>query len=412
MNNNLVFAKLFTKMISGDFMIIREQYLNRIRPFYESDLAKVITGIRRSGKSVILNQVMDEIRQKTNNILYLNFEKMSDFAQAGTATDLIQYVEKNRKEGKCYIFLDEVQEVEGWARAVKDLRLGNNSIFITGSNSKLLSSEILTLLSGRFVSFRVRPFVYSEIESLMKETGNTCTVNDYLTWGGFPGHFLYDSIEAQKDYLSDLENTIVYNDLIRRYKIRKEVPFRKIVSFVLRNNSRIVSARSIEKSLKSECADVSLNTILKYLSYLKEAYIIDELPQYSDKTKKELAYYCKIYDSDVCFNSLGVTNNRFDLDHNLENVVYNELLYRGYDLKVFDNKGREIDFYASKNGKEYYIQVAYSVLDDKAYQREFSAFKDVDFKSQKILITMDENDYSTSLVRHISMKDFLKMEDF
>lgn len=399
-------------MVSGDFMIIREKYLNRIRPFYESDLVKVIVGIRRSGKSVILNQVMDEIRQKTSNILYLNFEKMSDFMQAGTATDLIQYVERNRKEGKCYIFLDEVQEVEGWAQAVKDLRLGNNSLFITGSNSKLLSSEILTLLSGRFVSFRVRPFVYSEIEILMKETGGVCTVNDYLTWGGFPGRFLCSSIEAQKDYLSDLENTIVYNDLIRRYKIRKEVPFRKIVSFVLRSNSRIVSARSIEKSLKSECADLSLNTILKYLSYLKEAYIIDELPQYSDKTKKELAYYCKIYDSDVCFNSLGVTNNRFDLDHNLENVVYNELLYRGYDLKVFDNHGREIDFYASKNGKEYYIQVAYSVLDDKAYQHEFSAFKNVDINSQKILITTDENDYSTSLVRHISMKDFLEMEDF
>lgn len=399
-------------MVLGDFMIIREKYLSRIRPFYESDLVKVIVGIRRSGKSVILNQVMDEIRQKTNNILYLNFEKMSDFMQAGTATDLIQYVERNRKKGKCYIFLDEVQEVESWAQAVKDLRLGNNSIFITGSNSKLLSSEILTLLSGRFVSFRVRPFVYSEIEALTKKTGKVCSVNDYLIWGGFPGRFLYDSIETQKNYLSDLESTIVYNDLIRRYKIRKEVPFRKIVGFVLRSNSRIVSARSIEKSLKSECTDLSLNTILKYLSYLKEAYIIDELPQYSDKTKKELAYYCKIYDSDVCFNSLGVMNNRFDLDHNLENVVYNELLYRGYDLKVFDNSGREIDFYASKNGKEYYIQVAYSVLDDKAYQREFSAFKNIDINSQKILITMDENDYSTSLVRHISMKDFLEMEDF
>lgn len=393
-------------------MIFREKYLNKIRPFYESDLVKIITGIRRCGKSVILNQIMSEFKEKTDNIIYLNFEKTTDFMKASNSIDLINYISKNRKAGKCYIFLDEIQEVKDWQVAIKDLRLDNNSIFITGSNSKLLSSEILAMLSGRFISFRIRPFVYSEIEEYMNQMERSCSINDYLIWGGFPGRFLYDSIDSQKDYLNDLENTIVYNDLIRRYKIKKEVVFKKVVQFILESNSRIISSRSIHRYICNECEEVSLSTVIKYIDYLKEAYIIDEIPQYSKKTKKELAYYYKLYDCDVCFNSLSVMNNRFDLDHNLENIVYNELLFRDYVVKVYDNNRKEIDFYACKNGKDYYIQVAYSVVDDKAYNREFNAFVGIDNLSQKIIITADEINYSTSLIKHISLKDFLKMKDF
>lgn len=389
-------------------MIKREKYLSKIREFYESDLVKVITGIRRCGKSVILNQVMDEIKEKTDNVIYLNFEKSSDFLKASDANKLISHVNENRKEGKCYIFLDEIQEVKDWPIAIKDLRLGDNSVFITGSNSKLLSSEILTLLSGRFIDFRIRPFVYKEIQEIDSAT----SVTDYLIWGGFPGRFQTSNSDAQREYLQDIENTIVYNDLIKRYKIRKEVDFKKIVNFILMSNSRIISARNIQRYLSNECESISLNTVLKYLEYLKEAYIIDEIPYYSNKAKRELSYHYKLYDSDVAFNSLSVSNNRFDLDHNLENVIYNELIYRGYSLKVFDNNGKEIDFYATKNGKEYYIQVAYSVVDPKAFQREFEAFNNIDYLSQKIVITNDDIDYSTSLIRHIKLKDFLIMEDF
>lgn len=392
-------------------MILREAYLKKIRPFYDSDLVKVITGIRRCGKSVVLNQIMDEIQKKTDNIIYLNFEKTSDFLRVKNALGIVQYVSQNKKEGKCYVFLDEVQEIPDWQVAVKDLRLENNSIFITGSNSKLLSSEILTFLSGRFVSFQIRPFVYAEIEEYSKQLHKNCSPNDYLTWGGFPGRFLYDSIENQKAYLSDLENTIVYNDLIKRYRIRKEVVFKKSVAFILQSNARIVSARSIHKYINNECENVSLNTVLKYIEYLKEAFIVEEVPQYSPKTKKELAYYYKLYDMDVCFNSLAIDNNRYDLDRNLENIVYSELLYRGYKVKVFDNGGKEIDFLANKDGKDYYVQVAYSVLDPKSYEREFGAFKHVDPLSKKIIITTDENDYSTSLVRHISLAHFLHLKE-
>lgn len=392
-------------------MIIPENYLVKIRPFYDSDLVKVITGIRRCGKSIILNQIMDEIKKTTDNIIYLNFEKTADFLKVNNYEGLISYINNKRKEGKCYIFLDEIQELKDWQIAIKGLRLDNNSIFITGSNSKLLSKEILTLLSGRFVDFRIRPFVYSEIEEFMTQKGKIPSINDYLIWGGFPGRFLYDSLSSQKEYLSDLEDTIVYNDLIKRYKIKKEIVFKKIVQFILKSNSCIISARNIQKYLFNECENVSLNTVLKYIEYLKEAYIIDEVVQYSKKAKKDLAYYYKIYNSDVSFNSLSVLNNRFDLDHNLENVIYNEFLFRGYLVRVYNNNGKEIDFYASKDGKEYYIQVAYSLVDEKTYNREFGAFKHVDFSSQKIIISTDENDYSTSTIRHISLKNFLKMND-
>lgn len=392
-------------------MIVREKYLSEIRGFYDSDLIKVITGIRRCGKSVILDEIIDEIKKKTDNIIYLNFETVSVLNKIHTYLDLISYVNDNRKDGKCYVFLDEVQVLTDWAIAVKDLRLHNNSIFVTGSNSKLLSSEFLTLLSGREISFRIRPFVYKEIKEYASELGKDVSVQDYLIWGGFPKRFEYNNEKETKAYLNELENTIVINDLIARYKIRKDMLFKQILNFIFINNSRIFSSLSIYNYIKNEDATCSINTIIKYLGYLKEAYVIDEIQKYSTKTKRELKYNPKLYLSDVSFNSLRVSNNRYDFDHNIENVVYNELLYMGYSLKTFDNKGKEIDFIANKDGKIYYIQVAYSVVDLKAYDREFNAFKDMDNLNQKILITNDENDYSTSTIRHIKLKDFLLMKD-
>lgn len=392
-------------------MIIREKYLKEIRPFYDSDLVKIITGIRRCGKSVILNTIYDEISKTTSNTIYLDFEDIVDLKKAGSVDLLLNYVEQKRKAGKCYIFLDEVQNVKDWAIAVRTLRLHDNSVFISGSNFKLLSKEFATELSGRYVSFRIRPFVYKEIVEYSKEIGRSLNTTDYLIWGGFPKRFDMESNESTIKYLEDLEDTIVIKDLIKRYKIKKPDLFRKFVNYVLRNNSRILSARSIHKYLAGQGVECSSNTILGYMHYLKEAYVIEELPQYSTKVKRELNFNPKIYNSDVCFNSLKVDNRRYDLDHNLENIVYNELLYMGYDLKVFDNKGKEIDFLATKNGKTFLIQVAYSVVDEKAYNREFGAFANLDNSNQKILITNDVVDYSSSTVRHIKLEDFLMMEE-
>lgn len=392
-------------------MITREKYLKQIRGFYESDLIKVITGVRRCGKSVILQTIISEIKQISNNIIYLNFERIADFNKAKNVDELIDYVKTNRTSEKCYCFFDEIQEIDNWQKAVKDLRLDNCSVFITGSNSKLLSSEFLTLLSGRFVSFRIRPFVFKEIKEYSDKHNLQLDISNYLIWGGFPGRFKNNSLQDTKTYLTDLERTIVVNDLINRYKIKKDVVFKKMVNYVLISNSRIFTIRSIHKHMIIDFPDISISTIVNFLKYLKEAYIIEEIFKYSTKTKRELRYYGKIYNCDVALNSIKVEDNRYDLDHNLENIIYNELIYMGYNLKTFDNQGKEIDFIATKEGKTFYIQVAYSVVDKKAYEREMKAFYNLDNRFQKILITNDDFDFSTSTVRHINLKEFLILKE-
>ena len=389
-------------------MITRNHYIEQIKGFYDSDLIKIIVGIRRSGKSIILEQIMNDIKRTTDNIIYLNFEDEAITTNIYNAETLIKYVNDNRKEGKCYIFLDEIQLIDNWNNAVKSLRLHNNSVFITGSNSKLLSKEYTDAFSGRYVSFRIYPFVYKEILEYSKELGIEVSPIDYLIWGGFPKRFEFKEKDMIR-YLNDLNESIIVKDLILRFKIQNEKLFKRIVNYTLISNSRIFSARSIEGYLKNEHIDASINTIIKYLGYLEEACVINRIKTYSSKTKSELSYYFKVYNEDVSFNSIRCMNNRYDLTHNLENIVYNELIYMDYELKVLkkDDDDKEIDFIAYKDGKKYYIQVAYSVADDKAYEREFGAFEKLDNSSKKILITNDDIDYSTSLVKHLKFKDFL-----
>ena len=182
------------------------------------------------------------------------------------------------------------------------------------------------------------------------------------------------------------------------------------MNFILKSNSRIISAKAIYNYLKGKNETCSINTIIKYLGYLEDAYIVESVKQYSKKTKSELAYFSKIYNTDVSFNSIRCLDNKYDLTHNLENIVYNELVYVGYNLNVYNNNGKEIDFLVQKGNKNYYIQVAYSIAEEKAYEREFSAFNNIDNLSQKIIITNDDIDYSTSIVKHIKLKDFLLMD--
>lgn len=390
-------------------MIKRERYLEQIRGFYDSDLIKIITGIRRCGKSIILNQIIEEIKDKTDNIIYLNFEDKRIISSIPDCDKLLDYVEKNRKKGKCYLFFDEVQEVKDWELACKTFRLYDYSVFITGSNSKLLSKEFTKEFSGRYVSFRIRPFVYKEIVEYTKELGITCSISDYLIWGGFPKRFEFNNEEDRIRYITDINDSIVERDLINRFKINNEELFRRITNYVLKSNSRIFSSRSIEGYLKNEHVEGSINTIIKYLGYLEEAYIIDRIKPYSSKTKSELSYYFKLYNSDVGFNSIRCMDNRYDLTHNLENIVYNELLYMGYNVNVFNNNDKETDFYVYKDNKSYYIQVAYSLAEEKTYEREFYAFSNLDNNIKKIIISNDDVDFSTSIVEHIKLKDFLLM---
>lgn len=392
-----------------DFMIIREHYMAQIRPFYESDLVKIITGIRRCGKSVILRQVLNELEAIGKRCLFLDFDLRPVRTKIPNADALISYVNDYLGEDKLYVFLDEVQNVEGWNEAARTLRLYNTSVFITGSNSKLLSREFTKELSGRYVSFRIRPFVYREAKEYVGQLGRSFEVSDYLVWGGFPAALEQQNKESMKRYLNDLNNTIIYNDLENRYNIRKKDVFEHIVDYILVSNARIFSAKSIADYMKGQNISVSVPTVIKYLGYLKEAYVIEDIPLYSPKAKAKLNYYYKLYDEDVSLNSIRVSGNRYDLTHNLEKIVLNELIYLGYEVTVYNNKGREIDFRASRDGKLYLIQVAYSVAEEKTYEREFSAFANIDNTVKKIIITNDDIDYSTSTVYHYKLRDFLLM---
>jgi predicted AAA+ superfamily ATPase len=392
-------------------MILREHYMTQIRPFYESDLIKIITGIRRCGKSVILRQVLNELEAAGKRCLFLDFDLRPVRAKISNADALIAYVNDYLGEDKLYIFLDEVQNVEGWNEAARTLRLYNTSVFITGSNSKLLSREFTKELSGRYISFRIRPFVYREAKEYAGQLGRSFEIIDYLVWGGFPAALEQQSQESMKHYLNDLNSTIIYNDLENRYNIRKKDVFERIVDYILVSNARIFSAKSIADYMKGQNISVSVPTVIKYLGYLKEAYVIEDIPLYSPKAKAKLNYYYKLYDEDVSLNSIRVSGNRYDLTHNLENIVLNELIYLGYEVTVYNNKGREIDFRAARDGKLYLVQVAYSVAEEKTYDREFSAFAGIDNTVKKIIITNDEIDYSTSTVYHYKLRDFLLMDE-
>ena len=391
-------------------MITREHYLEQIRPFYDSDLIKIITGIRRCGKSVLMEQIETELRAQGKRTLTLNFEKLSTSQRISNAAILEHEVKSQLGAEKLYVFLDEVQNVPNWNLACRSLRLENTSLFITGSNSKLLSKEFTRELSGRYVSFCVRPFVWKELREYSEELGRKATITDYLTYGGFPQRLEYTDTPTVLRYLNDLDRTIVMNDLMNRYAIRKTQLFEKLVNFVLVSNARIFSAASVQKVLVGQKMTCSLNTVMKYLSYLEEAYVIRRIPQWSAKAKRHLSFYAKLYDEDVAFNTIRQTGGRPDLTHNLENVVYNELAFRGYELTVYNENGREIDFLAEKDGRQYLVQVAYSIAEETTYNREFALFNTLDQSRKKIIITADEADYTTSTVQHIPLSRFLEMD--
>ena len=385
-------------------MIKREKYMEPIREFYDGDLIKVITGIRRCGKSVILKQIIEEIKERSDNIIFLDFEDTAVLNAIPDEMALLDYIESHRRESLCYVFLDEVQRVEGWAGACRTLRIRNCSVFISGSNSKLLSREFTKELSGRYSDNKQR-FDPSLIAGCVRCRHGGIQV---LVCRPFSVKL---SESGQRIYLNELNETIILNDIINRYKIRKTEVFKRLANFVFLSNGRILSARSVEKYMKGAGLPCSVTTITKYIGYLEEAYAIATVKKYSAKSKRELEYYLKVYDEDVALNSIRVMNNRYDLTHNFENIVYNELIYMGYTLQVYNDGAHEIDFVANKGNKQYYIQVAYSVTEEKAYEREFGAFAKLDNSCQKIVITNDDIDYSTSTVRHIQFKDFVLMNE-
>ena len=399
-------------------MIIREKYLSQIRPFYDKDLIKVITGIRRCGKSVILTQIMDELKDKgikENQIIYINFESKR-YDNIKNDNDLYYYIqEKMKEEIKYYLFLDEIQNIENWEKAVNSFKadLGEKiSIFITGSNSDLLSSEIATHLSGRYVSFKVYPFTFKEVCKFKNiETKDKYELEkdfmDYVKWGGLPQRFILEDDNQIRTYLSDVYDSIVIKDIIERFGIKDLDLFNRIVEYIVTTPAQTFSTESLAKYFTvNDDRGVTKNTLYNYLEYMSKAMLISKADRYDVRGKRILNGKYKYYLTDLGLGQVMNTTKRPQMGAYLENIVYNELLSRGYDVKVGSLENGEIDFIATKFEERLYIQVAYQLSDD-IIDREFGVFDNINDHYPKYVISADKFDLSQNGIIHKNIIDWL-----
>lgn len=398
-------------------MIKREKYLKRIRPFYEQDLIKVITGIRRCGKSVILNQIMDELRQsgvKDEQIIYINFE-FTDYIDINDAKKFNDFIEKKLiNKNKYYVFFDEIQNVDRWEKVVNSLKAKYNeniSIFITGSNSDLLSGELATHIAGRYVSFKIYPFTFDEVCELkdIKDKDKyelERTFDDYIIWGGMPQRFLMNDELQIKTYLSDVYNSIVVKDIIERFKIKDLDLFNKILTFIMTTPSQTFSADSLTKYLLNENIDVSKMTVYNYLEYMCRALLINKADRFDVRGKRILNGKYKYYLTDLGLGQIINNERKRQMGAYLENIVFNELISRGYDVKVGSLDSGEIDFIATRFEEKEYYQVTFHLSDD-IIEREFGVYKNIQDNYPKYVISCDTFDFSQNGIIHKNIIDFL-----
>ena len=399
-------------------MLKRELYLSRIRGFYDSDLVKILVGIRRCGKSVILNQIVDELKEKgiqDDHIIYINFEYV-EYEELKDYKKLNFYVKEKIKDNKLYyIFLDEVQNVVDFEKVVNSLRasLKNVSIFVTGSNSKLLSNELSTVLSGRYVSFNINPLNYREyVELAGKNPYNENTFWDFIKWGGLPNRIQFTDESNVKDYLHSVFDSIILRDVVDRLGLKDRGLFDLILQYIVDTTGREFSANNIIKFLKNEGRDVSTVTLYSYLDALSKALIIKKVYRYDIHGKGVLKTLNKYYMTDL--GIAQIKNNNFEINRTfaIENVVYNELITRGYDVYIGKTKKGEVDFIAKKYNEIKYIQVSYLLTDEKVIEREFGAFDYIDDNYPKYVITLDKMDFSRKGIIHKNIIDFLMDESF
>ena len=396
-------------------MLKREKYLQDIRPFYDEDLIKVITGIRRCGKSVLLEQIIEEIKDRTDeeHIIYINFENV-EYEFIENYKDLNKYVKDRIIDNKkYYLFFDEIQNVDKWEKVINSFKATMDvSIFITGSNSDLLSGELATYLSGRYVSFKMFPFTFKEVCHLKdaKENEYDSLFRNYLIWGGMPQRFRFDDEKQIRTYLSDLYDSIVMKDIIRRFKINDIDLFNRIAEYVMTTPSQTISVENLVKYFKENDRNVAKDTIYNYLEYMCKAYLINKVDRYDVRGKRILNGKYKYYLTDLGLGQVKNISKKEQLGAYLENIVYNELVYRGYDVKVGTFDKGEIDFICLKDGKKIYVQVAYILADENVVTREFSVFNNIQDNYPKYVITMDKFDFSQNGIIHKNIIDFLLEE--
>ena len=403
-------------------MLKREKYLKDIRGFYNQDIIKVITGMRRSGKSILLLQIMEELKEqgiKDKQIIYLNFEIIENMKYA-SPDSLNSYISNQiKKNQKYYLFFDEIQNVQSWEKVINSFKAKYKdkvSIFITGSNSKLLSGELATLIAGRYVSFNIYPFTFKEVcELTNSENKNKYELaelfDNYIKWGGMPQRFSQNNEIEIKNYLKDVYNSIVIKDIIERYKIKDIDLFNRIITYIITTPAQTFSAGSLVKYFESENRKVSLETIYNYLEYITESLIVRKAERYDIRGKRLLTGKYKYYVADLGFTEIISEGRKEQVGFKLENIVYNELISRGYNVNVGNIGEKEIDFIATKFEKKIYVQVSYLLVDEDVINREFGAFDNIKDNYPKYVISMDTLSYSQNGIIHKNIIDFLLSDE-
>lgn len=394
-------------------MIKRENYLSRIRGFYESDLVKILVGIRRCGKSVILNQIIDELKESgcdDDHIIYINFEYI-EYEELKDYKKLNKYIKDQLLDkNKYYIFLDEIQKVENFEEVVNSLRASTNniSIFITGSNSKLLSQELSSVLSGRYVLFNIFPLSYKEfIELSKKKPKDEETFWNFVKWGGLPNRCQFENENNIKDYLHSVLDSIILRDVVDRLGLKDTILFNLLLQYIVDTTGREFSAENVINFLKTEGKSISTETLYIYLDALCKALIIRKIYRYDIHGRAILKTLNKYYMTDL--GIAQIKNNAFEINKSfaIENVVYNELLQRGYDVYIGKTKDGEVDFIATKDNIKEYYQVAYLLANDDVIEREFGAFKAIDDNYPRYVLSLDKMDFSRNGIIHKNIIDWL-----
>ncbi len=397
--------------------IYRNEYWEKIEPFIDKPIIKIITGMRRVGKSYFLKQIIANIVKNgitEDNIIFIDKENI-DFDFIHDYNDLNAYIKKMQPAGnkKSYLFIDEIQEIEHWEKLIASLNKSEKyDIYLTGSNAHLLSSELATLISGRYIELPIYPLSYSEF-ILFKGTDfsshETC-FEQYMRYGGLPGIFhLEQTDETVFQYLGAIYNTILFKDIIKRYNVRNIALLEKISCFLFDNIGNLMTANSIAKFLKSQKIKVYPDTVQNYLNYFTNTYIAHKVSRYDLKGKRLLEINDKYYVNDLGIRNALLNYRQNDIAQNLENIVYLELLYRGYKINIGLNGVNEIDFIATKQNEKIYIQVAYLLASEATVLREFTPLLNIKDNYPKFVLSMDSqlwgNDYQG--IQRINIIDFL-----
>lgn len=394
--------------------IDRTTYLTYLENFIDKPFVKVIIGMRRVGKSTLLKLLIQKLINKgidEKSIVYINKESL-EFDFISNYQELYKYVKSNLTAGRTnYIIIDEIQEIQDWEMAVTSFLAEDlGDIFISGSNAHLMSKELATYLSGRYVEIPVYPLTFREFLQFRK--GNDDIDEEfkkYLRYGGMPAiHYLQFEDEVIFAYLNSLLNTLLYKDVVLRNRIRDPEILERIVRYLFDNIGNITTAKSISDFYKNQKIKISVDTVLNYLSYIQSALLIDMIKRYDIKGKKNLEFHDKVYLTDIGIRHGLIGYREKDFGGLLENIVYNELKFRGYQVKVGVISGFEIDFVAEKQNEKKYIQVCSYLADKKVKEREFGNLEKIPDNYEKVVISLDKF-FPENLkgIHHIYLLDFL-----